>query len=248
MNLFLIITDILLPMSICPNESINLVANRQKGLSSSSCKTSTDYYRKNREKKMVVHKCPFEGCDYQTTNCKMVLTNHINSCHVEEKDRPFQCMHCTRGFAQKSHLNKHLKSVHQIKPSESKIAYILYIISVTDTLPTSKKTKARREYYQKNKNLKSKDIFNKKHEYLEGCFLKNHDLHYDRRKGFITLNKVELKSPVNPIKIKHPKFVKTLNFNTCIKIKNPYNQDRQDEIGDKISLNKSKRRGRYCYS
>ena len=210
----------------------------------SSCKTSTEYYRKNREKKMVVHRCPFEGCDYQTTNCKMVLTNHINSCHVAEKDRPYQCSHCSRGFAQKSHLNKHLKNIHHIEPDETKTVCILYIISVTNVLPASKKTKARREYYLKNRTLKSVDIFKKKHEYLDGCFLKNHDLHYDLKKGFITLNKVELKSPAKPKKIKYSKIVivDRPDFNTCISIKH-----RKDEISGETTSKKSKR-GRYCYN
>jgi len=160
-----------------------------------STNLSTDYYRKNRISKMVCHKCPFEGCNYETTNCKIVLTNHINSFHVEEKDRPYQCTHCDRGFAQKAHLVKHVKREHEKKDTTiltTRISTILYLISTTNVIPSTKKTRSRREYYIKHGVLKGRDIFNKKHEYSSGCFLKNHDLHYDLKKGFITFEKVKL--------------------------------------------------------
>lgn len=159
---------------------------------------STIYYRKNRKSKRVVYKCPH--CDYKTSNNKITLMNHINAAHVCESERPFQCHCCSRGFAQKAHLMGHLKKVHKIEPKPKKVATLLYIINVTNNIPTSKNTLARRNYYLNNSVLKSRDIYKKKHYYLTNTHLKNHDIHYDFKKGFITLDKIEL---VNTIKIKN---------------------------------------------
>jgi hypothetical protein len=126
--------------------------------------------------------------------------NHINAVHVCESKRPFQCHCCSRGFAQKAHLMGHLKRVHKIEPKPNKVTTLLYIINVTNTIPTSKNTLARRNYYMNNSALKSRDIYKKKHYYLPNTHLKNHDIHYDVKKGFITLDKIEL---VNTIKIKN---------------------------------------------
>jgi hypothetical protein len=60
-------------------------------------------------------------------------------------------------------------------------------------LPKSTKTRARCKYYKDNTILKSRNIHNQQHEYISGVFLKNHDLHYDRRKGFITFHTLALK-------------------------------------------------------
>ncbi len=154
---------------------------------------STEYYRENRRNKKVVHRCPH--CNYCTCNGKIVLTNHINSKHLEERLRPFQCTECARGFAQKAHLIRHLETEHNISGDlrHAKTATLLYIISLGNNIPTSTKTKARCEYYNRYPVLKSRDIYNNKHEYTPGSFLKNHDLHYDKRKGFITVNKLALK-------------------------------------------------------
>ena len=74
---------------------------------------STEYYRKNRQTKKVVYKCPH--CNYQTNNSKIQLVNHINAKHVQEKDKPFQCEHCNRGFAQKAHLVQHYNQYNPVK-------------------------------------------------------------------------------------------------------------------------------------
>ena len=161
---------------------------------------STIYYRKNRESKRITYECPH--CDYKTSNNKITLQNHINAVHVCESKRPFQCHCCSRGFAQKAHLIGHLKSVHNIIHKPDKVSAILYIINVTDLIPTSRNTLARRNYYLKNKTLKSTDIYKKKHIYLQNICLKNHDIHYDLKKGFITMKKINL---INIIKIKGKK-------------------------------------------
>lgn len=180
--------------------------------------TSTDYYRKNRETGSVVYRCPHEGCNYSTRNCKQVLIHHINSKHTKECDRPFQCQHCERGFAQKANLIKHMKCEHGIDTSSlsNKTTTILYIIkTVKNNEPRSKNTRARRDYYKNNPTLKSRDIFNKKHEYLDGVFLKNHDLHYDIRNNFITVDKVELKGSIQKCPTRKKKHV--LLKNVCNK-------------------------------
>lgn len=158
---------------------------------------STIYYRKNRESKRITYKCPH--CDYQTSNNKITLMNHINAVHVCESKRPFQCHCCSRGFAQKAHLIGHLKNVHNVIQQPKKVSTILYIINVSDIIPTSRNTLARRLYYQNNPTLKSRDIYQNKHSYLPNIFLKNHDIHYDLKKGFITMTKVNL---IDNVKIK----------------------------------------------
>lgn len=151
---------------------------------------STQYYRANRISKKVLHSCPH--CDYETTNTRIQMTNHINAKHVEEKNRPYQCVMCVRGFAQKAHLETHLFVTHEIEKTTVKISSISYIIEPTLTHPRSIKTKARRAYYLTHRVINTKDINNKQHEYLPGVYLKKHDIHYDTGKGFITLTKCPL--------------------------------------------------------
>ena len=152
--------------------------------------TSTDYYRSNRKTKKVKHECPF--CNYSTLNAKIQLANHINAKHVEERNRPYQCDHCERGFAQKAHLDKHLLTVHKIKSTINKISSISYIIQTTNIIPRSMKTKARYTYYKNHGVINTNDINNQKHEYMTGLYLKKHDIHYDAMKGFIILSKCPL--------------------------------------------------------
>ena len=158
---------------------------------------STVYYRNNRNTRKRVYQCPH--CNYHTYNCKKVLSNHINSRHRIEANRPFQCTECTRGFAQKVHLVRHLECEHEITGDlrHMKISTLMYLITPTNISPKSKRTKARREYYLSHPVLKGRDIYNKLHEYCPGSFLKNHDLHYDRKNGFITFRKLALKEGFN---------------------------------------------------
>lgn len=154
--------------------------------------TSTDYYRQNKETGVIMHKCPH--CDFTTPYNKSNIMNHIYAKHTPEHERPFQCRHCERGFSQKSHLIKHMKKEHNLNTAhlEKKVTNILYKITLTEKEPRSKKTKARRKYYEKHPHIKSRDMLNKKHEYTDNCFLCNNDLHYDEKKGFIQLHKTQL--------------------------------------------------------
>ena len=175
---------------------MNLKKTLEKALNTSKhsflnmVNASTNYYRSNRKTKRVVHQCPH--CDYSTTNARICLINHINAKHVKEENRPYQCMHCARGFAQKAHLAKHLSTVHNICIPVPKVSSISYIIEVTDNLPRSTKTKARREYYKTHKLINTNEINNQKHQYLPNTYLKKHDIHYDANKGFIKLSKCPL--------------------------------------------------------
>tara|TARA_Y100000389_G_scaffold37117_2_gene31480 strand:+ start:704 stop:1558 length:855 start_codon:yes stop_codon:yes gene_type:complete len=154
---------------------------------------STDYYRNNRINKFKTYRCPFENCGYETHNSKSVLTNHINAKHVSESERPYQCKEpgCCRGFSQKAHLANHMKKHHnkEISLLEGRTTDIIYTISITDKIPRTKSTVARREFYIKNPILKGSKIFNKKYNYLDDKHIKNHDLHYDVKKGFINMEK-----------------------------------------------------------
>lgn len=139
--------------------------------------SSTNYYRKNKKTKKVVHVCPH--CDYSTTGPKITLRHHILSKHTAECDRPFQCMHpgCNRGFAQKQHYQNHLCKVHGVKKPEGKKKKVLYYtIKIGEEKPTSKKTRERMKFYNNNTILTTKKI---KENITMSCF------HYDVRHGFI---------------------------------------------------------------
>jgi hypothetical protein len=170
---------------------------------------STEYYRKNRLTKRVVYKCPH--CNYQTNNSKIQLINHINAKHVSEKNKPFQCNHCNRGFAQKAHLVQHLSIVHNIETKKPKISSISYIINVTNNIPNSRKTMARCKYYRENKIINSDELNNKKHEYLDGIFLKASNIHYDAQKEFITLKKCTIHESNCRCVIKMPNLFRILS-------------------------------------
>lgn len=151
---------------------------------------STAYYRRNRQTRRIVHKCPH--CNYETLNSKIAVKNHINAKHTPESERPFQCQKCNRGFAQKAHLHIHSEKVHNIRPPHRKIVAIAYIINNTQKEGKSKKTRARQLYYKTHQVIKTTDLNARKHEYLPNIFMKQHDIHYDRKNGFINLNKLPL--------------------------------------------------------
>jgi len=152
-------------------------------------RTSTQYYRDNKRSKRVVHQCPH--CSYQSTGPKIQLTNHVNAKHVPEAERPYQCRRCTRGFAQRAHLEKHMARVHdEVMERRTKAICMVYQIEVAEkVLPRTKKTRARQAYYTKHATITSSEINNKEHEYLPGLHLKTHDIHYDAAKQFIVLRK-----------------------------------------------------------
>ena len=75
----------------------------------------------NKPKKLKLLECPH--CNYTTSGPKCILQNHIYSKHTDEKDRPYQCENCNRGFSQKSHLHKHMKKMHNIDAPENKCVF-----------------------------------------------------------------------------------------------------------------------------
>ena len=140
------------------------------------CK-SAEYYRKNKENRKVVHQCPH--CDYSTTGPKIALKHHILAKHTPENERPFQCPHecCSRGFAQKSHLQNHLRKVHNSKEEPGRTKEVLYyIVNRTEKIPTSHKTRKRMSFYN-NYNILTKEIIKRN--------ISMSNLHYDVRNGYI---------------------------------------------------------------
>lgn len=133
-----------------------------------------------RPKKM--HNCPH--CDYVTSGPKCTLINHIHSKHTKEEDRPFQCMYCNRGFAQKSHLHKHMKKEHdKDKPEPKDRTIVEYHIKILNKQPISNKTISRINLYKKNPIINANTISTHKFWYTK--ILKPCHLHYDSKKGYI---------------------------------------------------------------
>ena len=147
-----------------------------------------DYYRRNKECRSIVHKCPH--CNYETTGPKQCLRVHIWSKHTEEKDKPFQCTEpgCCRGFAQKSNLQKHLKKMHAKEVNLSVSRDIcLFIVKPGDETPLAAKTIVRCEYYKQQPVIKANElplIVNTEDGILE---VTQNNLRYDARKGYIKL-------------------------------------------------------------
>ena len=162
----------------------------------SMTRTSTQYYRENRNTRRVVYKCPH--CAYETANCQIAIKNHINAKHTPEHERPFQCQMCPRGFAQKAHLHIHCKKVHDKNIPQHKLFAVAYIINILEKNGKSKKTKARQVYYKNHSVINSKELTAKKHEYLPGVFMKQHDIHYDQKNGFIKMHKCSLWKKIVP--------------------------------------------------
>ena len=149
-------------------------------------KHNTNYYRRNKTKRFKVHHCPH--CNYETTGPKHSIKTHIYAKHTKEEDRPFQCscVDCDRGFAQKSLLEKHLLKIHNIKKKLSiKRDICEYHISLGNSKPNSKTTKARIKMYNEKSIIYASEI--ESIEYLPNKFLKSSNLYYDAREGYITL-------------------------------------------------------------
>ena len=150
---------------------------------------STEYYQNNRVTKTIQYKCA--QCDYITYNSRLVLVNHINAKHTEEKDRPYQCTEkgCARGFSQKAHLINHLKKIHSKDTEKYKNQkhILIYNIDKTDVVPRSKNTIARMKFYESNKNISSEEIHNNKYIYGDNKILSTINIRYDATKGYITV-------------------------------------------------------------
>jgi len=145
-----------------------------------------DYYRRNKEERFCVQKCPH--CNYETTGAKSALQAHIYAKHTPENKRPFQCPEqgCCRGFAQKGGLEKHLEKVHGKKISLKVDREIcLYIIRSGEYIPGSTKTRQRCDYYQKYPVIKAENlpITLENNQTITSKHLK-----YDARENYISLS------------------------------------------------------------
>ena len=112
---------------------------------------NTNYYRRNKEKRFKIHKCPH--CNFETTGPKSSLQAHIWAKHTDEKDRPFQCPcdSCDRGYSARANLHKHMKQCHNITiPKDKNIfAYSVHINNNICPRVTNNQKK-RLEFYKTN--------------------------------------------------------------------------------------------------
>ena len=147
---------------------------------------STKFYRRNKVSREKVHKCPH--CDYETTGPKQTLINHIKAKHTAEKDKPYYCSCCNKGFAQAANYEKHMKRFHDTEVKVTKTREerrpFVYAIKIGDKEPTSKHTRARYEYYLNNKHIKASKLG--KIKYSEEKMLCQKDLHYDKKNNYIS--------------------------------------------------------------
>jgi len=149
---------------------------------------NTAYYRNNKKNRLKVHNCPH--CNYETTGPKCILINHINAKHTQNTNKPFQCLHCSKGFSQKAHLQNHLIKKHNIPehiakpPVQSKNIFV-YLITLTGKKAKSKTTIARLDIYKRNPKLFTEEL---KTLTVNGKQLvKPHNLHYDAKQEYISL-------------------------------------------------------------
>ena len=140
---------------------------------------NTNYYRRNKEKRFKVHKCPH--CTFETTGPKSSLQAHIWAKHTEEKDRPFQCPceTCNRGYSARANLHKHMKQCHNVIIPKDK-GVIAYVINVSQYIRNPEKTQEERiEYYKKNMLVESKNI--------NTNITSKEKMYYDKKCGIIDL-------------------------------------------------------------
>lgn len=150
-----------------------------------SCNDSTNYYRRNKQDRFKVHKCPH--CDYTTTGPKSTIQTHIYAKHTEDKDKPYQCTICQKGFAQKANYHIHLERVHgeiQDKTPKEKDIF-LYVIKPGSVKPTTGKIVERYNKYMKNPVILKSKINDYKISDTE--FLTYNKLYYDKQNKFIKI-------------------------------------------------------------
>ena len=171
---------------------------------------NTNYYRKNKLERKVVHKCPYTNCNYETTGPKQTLKNHINAKHVPESERPFQCKFagCNRGYAQKCLLSNHYKKSHgltiELKKNRTIVEY--HINTDGQYHPTTSSTINRYNYYKENPIIKAENL--NTFEFLPGKFLNANHIHYDAREGYINLKTISVDDIKKKRKIKKLKKIK----------------------------------------
>jgi len=179
---------------------------------------NTNYYRKNKLERRVVHICPYNNCTYETTGPKQTLINHVNAKHVPESERPFQCKftNCDRGFAQKCLLRNHYEKKHNLKLELKKNRTIIeYHIDTSNSEyePTTASTINRLDYYKKNPIIKAKNLG--EFSFLPGKFLNANHIHYDAREGYIKLKTYNVDQIKNRKKVKKIKLIKKINKKIC---------------------------------
>ena len=112
---------------------------------------NTNYYRRNKEKRFKVHKCPH--CNFETTGPKSSLQAHIWAKHTDEKDRPFQCPcdSCHRGYSARANLHKHMKQCHNITIPKDKTIFA-YSVKINNNIcpRVTNNQKKRLEFYETN--------------------------------------------------------------------------------------------------
>ena len=132
---------------------------------------NTNYYRRNKEKRFKVHKCPH--CNFETTGPKSSLQAHIWAKHTDEKDRPFQCPcdSCHRGYSARANLHKHMKQCHNITIPKDKNIFA-YSVKINNNIcpRVTNNQKKRLEFYETNpviprttKDVKDITILEKMH-------------------------------------------------------------------------------------
>ena len=144
---------------------------------------NTNYYRRNKVEKFNIHKCP--SCNYETTGPKSSLQAHIWSKHTPEKGKPFQCPCniCSRGFASRANLHKHILKQHDIKIPKRRKGVLVYQISLQNKLD-EEISNDKKKYYNSNSYI----ITDKLPIVLSrNNYIRYDDLYYDKEKNNINL-------------------------------------------------------------
>ena len=144
---------------------------------------NTNYYRRNKVEKFNIHKCPH--CNYETTGPKSSLQAHIWSKHTPENEKPFQCpcFKCTRGFASRANLHKHVLKQHNTKIPKRRKGIFVYKISLQNQ-NNEEISNDKKEYYNNNKFILPNNlpiVLSRDEKIIYD------DLQYDKDKGIISL-------------------------------------------------------------
>lgn len=144
---------------------------------------NTNYYRRNKVEKFNIHKCPH--CNYETTGPKSSLNAHIWSKHTPENEKPFQCpcFKCSRGFASRANLHKHILKKHNIKIPKRRKNVLIYQISLQNQNDEDISNE-KKEYYMNNKFILNNNLPITISRYENIMY---DDLQYHKSKGIITL-------------------------------------------------------------
>tara|TARA_B100000035_G_scaffold61950_2_gene50083 strand:+ start:5037 stop:5546 length:510 start_codon:yes stop_codon:yes gene_type:complete len=144
---------------------------------------NTNYYRRNKLEKFNVHTCPH--CNYETTGPKSSLQAHIWSKHTPENLKPFQCpcFKCTRGFASRANLHKHILKKHNTKIPKRRKDIFVYKISLQNQ-NNEEISNDKNKFYSNNKFIIPDNlpiVLSRDEKIMYD------DLQYDKDKGIISL-------------------------------------------------------------